>query len=81
MTVDLKEIEKRLNNEPNYQRRFLNDPVGLLRDEGLEVTDTIAKNLNDFVKNLSGGQPAVAGSNLAANPQEVGIGISIGKSF
>ena len=81
MSVNLKTIEHRLNSDPDYQREFLKDPVGLLQKEGLELTNSIAGNLRKFVGNLSGAQPGVAGSNLGANPQEVGIGISIGKSF
>lgn len=81
MPVNLKAIEKRLNSEPDYQRRFLSDPVELLQSEGLDLTDEMADNLRNFVKNLSGTQSPVAGSNLGANPQEVGFGISIGKSF
>lgn len=79
MSVDLKAIEKRLNSDPDYQRRFLSDPVGVLQTEGLELTDTMADNLRNFVKGFTGNQAAVAGSNLT--PEGGSIGISIGKSF
>lgn len=81
MSVNLRTIEGKLNSDPAYQREFLRDPVDLLKREGLELTDSMADNLRRFVGNLSGAQQGVAGSNLGANPQEVGIGISIGKSF
>lgn len=81
MTVDLSSIEKKLKEDPAFKKQFLTDPKAALEAEGLVLSKDMARKLKESVDQVTGPNKAVAGSNLGANPLEVGIGISIGKSF
>jgi hypothetical protein len=46
--VDYSKIQRRLNEDSLYRKRFLSDPVALLRAEGVKVTPNKAEALNEF---------------------------------
>ncbi len=81
MAVDLGKLEARLNNDASLRARFFKDPVAVLAEEGLVLTPDMQSNLARMVGETQGKPTKVAGSTLGPSPQEVGIGISIGKSF
>lgn len=81
MAIDLSEIERRLASDRAFKTKFLTDPKGTLAEEGILISDEAGKRLKTAIDQVTGKTQSVAGSNIGANPQEVGIGISIGKSF
>jgi hypothetical protein len=83
MPYDLDDLEKRLNSDQTLKDNFLNDPVQTLADEGLTLSEDMKNNLKRFVEDIKSPKPHASGSSVSQKGavQDVGIGISIGKSF
>jgi hypothetical protein len=47
--LDLGDLEKRLNEDKTMQKKFLKDPVKLLRDEGVRL----APDMEEYLKSMS----------------------------
>jgi hypothetical protein len=83
MAVDLADFEKRVNSDPALRQKFLDDPVKTLADEGLVLSKDMEANLQKFVGDLKNPPTQVSGASVAQKGAvaDVGIGVSIGKSF
>jgi len=68
----LKDLETRLNRDTALRSRFLKDPVGVLKAEGIELTPTMAKSVKEQFKDLQ--VPKL--DKLAQRPR-IGIRITI----
>ena len=69
-------LENMLNSNEEFRKRFLNDPVGVLKEAGLDLSSDAQSKLKRQLESAKGSVPP-EGASIAAN----GIGISIGKSF
>lgn len=73
---DKKTTEDKLNSDEEYRKQFMSDPVGTLKDAGLELSGENAQKIRSELADL-GGKDLPSGASIAAN----GVMISISKSF
>lgn len=83
MAYNLADLEKRLNSDNDLRDKFLDDPVQTLADEGLTLSEEMKNNLKRFVDDIKSPKPQASGSSVSQKGaiRDVGVGISIGKSF
>jgi hypothetical protein len=74
--VDLEEIEKRLNSDQDFRQCFLKDPVGVLAQEGLKVSEKMGQAVQRFVEKIQEKGSLPPGSNL--QPPNRGDAVMIG---
>ena len=48
--TDLKDLEKRLNDDPKLAEKFLKNPVATLKAEGITLSPEMARDLNSFIE-------------------------------
>jgi hypothetical protein len=49
MATNLGDLQKRLNKDPNLNAKFIKDPVGTLRSEGVALDPDMAKELKSLI--------------------------------
>ena len=64
--VDFGQLEDRLNRDPAFRRQFLNDPVGVLRTQGLVLSFAQASALRDAVVRMKAAPGGVDALNSKA---------------
>ena len=62
--TNLKELQEKLNSDEKYQSRFLKDPVGIFKKEGINLSPEMEKDLNKSIKDLKIAPDAPLGSSL-----------------
>ncbi len=79
--LQLKELEKRLNEDDEFRAKFLADPVATLEQAGVELPESAKAALPKLTESLRTKTPAVPGSTLAPRGADVEISINISKDF
>ena len=79
--MDLKDLQRRLNEDEEFRNRFLADPVGTLEAEGLVLPDEAKDSLRQMTDALRKEAASVPGSTLTPQEEGVGISINIAKDF
>jgi hypothetical protein len=74
--ADTAKIQQRLNTDAEYRKKFLRDPAGTLREEGVVVTPDKEKSLNNFVQ-----QASSAAGTPSDHKVNINGGIAIGVRF
>lgn len=78
--VDLKDLEKRLNEDPKLAEKFIKNPVATLKSEGITLSPAMARDLNSFIETSQTPTKAKAakrGTVLAAPNISIMISIKI----
>jgi hypothetical protein len=68
--VNLGLLETRLNSDTQFRQEFLNDPIGLLRREGLLLSMEQERLLRQTVAKLQAARPGVGGASIK---EKIGI--------
>lgn len=79
--MNLKELERKLNDDEAFRRAFLSDPVGTLAAEGIELPEAAMKALPTLTEALRNGAKRVPGSTLLPAKEGIEISINISKDF
>jgi hypothetical protein len=69
----LKDIQKRLNEDTRLRNRFLKDPAAVLRQQGVTLEADKAKKLNEYTRALTAPQAEVFGAELL----RIRIGVNV----
>jgi len=75
--ADLADLEKRLNHDHQLRNEFLQDPVVVLKREGLTLSPQQENSLVNAVKQALTSQPAAAGSSVSPQAKNVGVGVVV----
>lgn len=70
--VDFTSLQKKFDNDPALSKRFLSDPVGVLKSEGVDVAPQQVSGLQRSVSEIS-----KAGPQATASKVDVSVSISI----
>jgi hypothetical protein len=79
--ADLKDLQKRLNEDPKLAQKFLKDPVATLKSEGITLAPEMAQELKGFMdtSGTSKTKASAAITEVEARPRiKISIGIKVG---
>jgi hypothetical protein len=76
--ADLKDLQKRLNDDPKLAQKFLKDPVATLKSEGITLAPEMAQELKGFMDTSETPKKAGGAKNAAVSEARPRIKISIG---
>jgi hypothetical protein len=80
--ADLKDLQKRLNEDPKLAQKFLKDPVATLKAEGITLAPDMAQDLKSFMDTSGSSKTkadAVTSGAVEARPRiKISIGIKVG---
>lgn len=68
-TVDLGDLQKRINDDPKFFEKFIGDPVATLKKEGLKLSPEMAKDLQGFIQKSKKPKDASRLAAAAASPR------------
>jgi hypothetical protein len=76
--ADLKDLEKRLNSDPELREQFLKNPSRILKEEGLPLTAAQNKELKEELARTKTAPPTGRGAAGAKAKIRISIKISVG---
>jgi hypothetical protein len=71
--VNLKDFEKRVNESEETQKAFLANPITMLEEEGLVLSEQMQKSLIRYLRAEQLRRETAMGSSVGAKPKEFGL--------